>query len=413
MDPAPSGIESFFAMVAAYFESGDGVLVLLCTAFVYFGLRALHRDRPLLESLPGGPTLGKMLDFGMAGGVIGWYRSRGRAAPEADPPAAPEPPKPAAAGDATTVPAAATRTTGSPAPAPGSPTRAAAPPPSPAAAAPAAALLPAWVRSTLEAALGDRYGDYTPLGAGGMGTVVRGFDRKLERPVAIKLPPPHLASHPEFRDRFLREARALARLSHAGITRVHDVPDVPDGEIPVMVLEYLEGVDLAAWLARHGPGPAATVVGWMLEAGAGLAYAHERGVVHRDVKPSNMMLCEGRVHLLDFGLAALEDSARLTTSGMLMGSLPYMPPEQLRGERVGPAADQYSLAASAYELLAGTPPFPAEDQRRTTPPDLRALRPSLPASLAAVLRRGLAPQAADRFPSVQEFSQELGATMAA
>lgn len=275
--------------------------------------------------------------------------------------------------------------------------------------APPAAHLPSWVLSTLQATLGERYGDWSLLGAGGMGVVVRGVDRKLHRVVAVKLPPPQLAAQPQFRDRFLREARAQARLTHAAIGRVLDVPDVPPGEIPVLVLEFLEGEDLAARLERLGPEPVGEVRARVEEAAAGLAHAHARGVLHRDVKPSNLMLVEGAVRLLDFGLAAVEGSDKLTTTGMVMGSLPYMPPEQLRGEEVDAAADQFSLAVTAFELLTATLPFGPEDRDRGRPQDAAAVRPEVPAELAAALRRGMAAEPGDRFPDLEAFRQAIRA----
>jgi serine/threonine-protein kinase len=236
-----------------------------------------------------------------------------------------------------------------------------------------------------------------------MGVVVRGTDQKLERPVAVKLPPPQLAALPQFRDRFLREARAQARLTHAAIGRVLDVPDVPPGEIPVLVLEFLEGEDLGARLERVGPEAVDVVLGRVREAAAGLAHAHAKGVLHRDVKPSNLMLVDGRVRILDFGLAAVEGSDKLTTTGMVMGSLPYMPPEQLRGEEVAAPADQFALAVSAFELLTGALPFGPEDRAREAPADLAEARSEVSPELAAALRRGMSADPTARFPDLEAF----------
>lgn len=263
--------------------------------------------------------------------------------------------------------------------------------------------LPSWLRATLEGALGDRYQNHVLLGAGGMGTVVRAFDTRLERTVAVKVPPPHLASHEQFQVRFLREARAVARLDHPNIGRVIDVPEVPAGELPVMILEYLDGVDLSTYLDRQGRPPGRVALGWIRQAGAGLQHAHEQGILHRDIKPANLMLVNERVKILDFGLAALEDRKGLTQSGMLMGSIPYMPPEQLRGEAVGIPADVYALGVTAFQLLTGKLPFAPEDAKRLNVPRISQAGTGAPAILDDLLLRALAPDPAERYGSVKEM----------
>jgi serine/threonine protein kinase len=199
---------------------------------------------------------------------------------------------------------------------------------------------------------------------------------------------------------------------------VHDIPEVGEGDIPVMILEYLQGTDLAELrqlrrqLRRQLP--VAEVLDWIDQAGAGVQHAHEQGILHRDLKPANLMRLEdgGRIKVLDFGLAAVADAGGLTRSGMLMGSLPYMPPEQLRGERVDERADVYALAATTFELLAGRVPFEENDSHRERCPQLEGTRPDLPAGVDAIMRRGLAPRAEDRPSSMAEF-RELFAELAA
>jgi hypothetical protein len=267
--------------------------------------------------------------------------------------------------------------------------------------------IPSWLRAALEGSLGSRYRDHVMLGAGGMGTVVRAFDTRLERTVAVKVPPPHLASQEQFQVRFLREARAVARLNHQNIGRVIDVPEVPAGELPVMILEYLDGVDLATYLDRNGRPSGKLALGWVRQAGAGLQHAHDQGILHRDIKPANLMLVGDTVKILDFGLAALEDRKGLTRSGMLMGSIPYMPPEQLRGEVVGVPADVYALGVTAYQLITGLLPFDPEDAKRTRVPRISQAGTGAPAALDELLLRVLDPDPAKRYESVRDFLEAI------
>lgn len=265
--------------------------------------------------------------------------------------------------------------------------------------------LPGWLRFSLEAALGSRYQDYELLGSGGMGCVVRARDTRLGRTVAVKVPPPHLATDTHFRSRFLREAQALARLQHPNVAIVHDIPEVGRGDVPVMILEYLQGTDLAEVLGRQGPRPWAEVREWILQAADGLAHAHDQGILHRDLKPANLMRLEGsgRIKVLDFGLAAVADTGGLTRSGMLMGSLPYMPPEQLRGERVDARADVYALGVTAYELVSGRLPFDPEDSQRVRAAAIRSLAPGVPAALDDLFTQVLDPDPGRRPGSMGEF----------
>ncbi len=266
--------------------------------------------------------------------------------------------------------------------------------------------LPAWLAAAL-GPINTRYTHFKLLGSGGMGTVVQAWDETLHRHVAIKVPPPHLSSLGEFRERFLREARALARLGHENIARVFDVVLLADG-LPAMVLEFLEGRDLGEELRAGGVPKAGVALGWVVQAGRGLAHAHGQGIIHRDVKPANLMLCKGGpVKLLDFGLAAMHDAGGLTRSGILMGSLPYMPPEQLRGERVAEPADQFALTATAFQLLTGELPHDPEDRQRIRPRTLASVRPGMPDVLDRVLARGMAGAAEERYPSVQAFLEAL------
>ena len=337
------------------------------------------------------------------------------APPPVDPAPTPRPPTPTPAGDVTRTPAPSGGAAGDTMVS-GRPPSAAAPTAVPAATAVPRRVegdLPTWLAAALFEALGERYVRYSQLGAGGMGTVVKAFDSRLERWVAIKVPPPHLASHEQFQARFLREARALAKLGHPNIGGVIDVPDVAPGGIPVMVLEFLDGIDLGAYLDQRGRPAPKLALQWIVQAGRGLHFAHTQGVLHRDIKPSNLMLVQERerasIKILDFGLAALEDRQALTRSGMLMGSLPYMPPEQFQGSKVDQTADLYALAVSAYELLAGKLPFQPEDAQRRVVPRISQAGTGIPASLDPVLLQAMDPEPGRRHASVQEFLDAIQA----
>lgn len=266
-----------------------------------------------------------------------------------------------------------------------------------------------------------------PVG-GGMGIVYGAHDPQLDRRVALKLLHPELGHSPVSRDRLLNEARALARLDHPNVVPVHDV--VVIGEQVMIVMEWVEGQTLASW-ERAQPRGSRDLVAAYLEAGRGLAAMHELGLVHRDFKPANAIMgSDGRVRLVDFGLArigreredqgaappsaaAAETDGPLTTTGEVLGTLGYMAPEQLAGEPVNAAADQYAFCVAMYRAACGVAPFSG-----STPEELLAsmtahepAKPArdrrVPSWLRAVLARGLAPAAAARFPSMTELLDEL------
>ncbi len=230
------------------------------------------------------------------------------------------------------------------------------------------------------------------LAVGGSAEVWRAHDEQLGRDVAVKLLHPHLLTEARTRERLAAEARAVAGLSHPGIVAVYDV-DV-DGEAPGVVLELVEGESLAARLARDESLPPDEAARIAAEVGEALLHAHQRGVVHRDVKPGNILLePDGRARLVDFGIARTLDEAaeRLTMTGTVMGTLRYMAPEQLAGGVIGPKADVWGLGAVLHEMLTGRAPFAAAtpvalaDEQRNGLAELPGLDPSLVQILRACL----------------------------
>ncbi len=247
------------------------------------------------------------------------------------------------------------------------------------------------------------------LGRGGMGTVYRATHLGLERPVAIKVLKQEFAAAPEVAERFMREARTMARLKHPRATMIFDAGRLADGR-PFIVMEYVEGATLAESLAREGTFAPARAVRIASEICDVLAEAHALGIVHRDLKPSNIMLNERGVCVLDFGIAkVLATSTEMTRthatteSGLVIGTPRYMSPEQCLGQPIGPASDLYSLGVLLYEMLAGRPPFvdPMSSavlvkQATSAPPPLLALRPDAPRALASAVHTLLAKNPAQR-----------------
>ena len=246
-----------------------------------------------------------------------------------------------------------------------------------------------------------------------MGAVYRGRDRVLDRTVAVKLLPAEMASDDRAADRLQREARSAARLNHPRIVSVFDA-GVTDGT-PFLVMEHVEGRTLAEELRAEGrlpPERAATIAAGIAEA---LAAAHAAGAVHRDVKPSNVMLTNGDdVKVMDFGIARAGEEDTITHPSVVVGSAPYLSPEQARGEAADPRSDVYGLGVVLYEMLAGRPPFEAESpvavafkhlEERPAPPSSH--EPGIPPDLDRVVLRALAKDPADRFGSAEAFLAAL------
>ena len=267
--------------------------------------------------------------------------------------------------------------------------------------------------------IADRYELEELVGTGGMSSVFRAHDRQLERRVAIKILHEHYAEDPEYLERFRREARAVARLSHPNIVTVIDRGD--DGGRQYIVFEHVDGENLKELVLRSGRLSVRRALELALAVADGLAFAHDHGLVHRDVKPQNVLLSsEGEVKVTDFGIArSLHMEHGVTQTGTVLGTGEYLAPEQASGKPVSPATDVYSLGVVLWELLAGDVPFVGENfvavalrHVNEPPPPLRERRPDVSPRLDAAVQRALAKDPARRFPSMNAFAKELRACLA-
>ena len=246
-----------------------------------------------------------------------------------------------------------------------------------------------------------------------MAAVWEAEDKVLTRRVAIKVLHPHLAGDDAFRTRFRREAVAAAKLAHPHIVTTYDTGR--DADFAYIVMELVVGVTLARLLKNEGPVPVAKAVDVAMQVADALACAHAHGVVHRDVKPANILLREdGHVKVADFGIAKAGIGGDLTRTGVVMGTAKYLSPEQVSGNPADAGSDIYALGIVLYEMLSGTPPFVGDTElstavaRLTTAPSsLRDRRPDIPRSLEAVVLRSLARDPAARFQSAEEFRASL------
>jgi len=252
------------------------------------------------------------------------------------------------------------------------------------------------------------------IGQGAHGIVLKGFQDELNRLVAVKVMAPHLASVVAARKRFAREARATAAIVHPNVMPILHVDS--SGQLPYLVMPYVDCESLQDRLDREGSLPILDVLRISLQVARGLAAAHAQGLVHRDVKPANILLEPGveRVMLTDFGLARAVDDATLTRSGLIAGTPHYMSPEQARGDAVDTRSDMFSLGSVLYAMSTGRPPFRAESTygilRRVTddqPRPMRELNPEVPVWFDAVVMKLLTKSAADRFESVEQIAQIL------
>ncbi len=268
-----------------------------------------------------------------------------------------------------------------------------------------------------ERVISDRYRIDGRLGIGGMSTVHRAFDDRLEREVAIKLLAEHLAEDETFVSRFRREALAAARLVHPNIVQVFDFGlDEPTGQ-HFIVMELVDGPSCAQVLRDRRLLPVNEALDVIGQSSRGLGHAHRNGVVHRDVKPGNLLIgADGVVKLADFGIARATEQSSITQVGSVLGTAAYLAPEQARGEEAGPAADVYALAVVTYQLISGRLPYEATSlseltlkQQREAPVPLDAIAPDVPPTLARAVARGLALDPAARYDSAVAFGEALRA----
>ncbi len=263
----------------------------------------------------------------------------------------------------------------------------------------------------------DRYRLEGRLGIGGMSTVHRAFDTRLEREVAVKLLAEHLAEDETFVSRFRREALAAARLVHPNIVQVYDFGlDEATGQ-HFIVMELVNGPSCAQMLRDRRVLQIDETLDIVGQASLGLDHAHRNGVVHRDVKPGNLLMSEDDVvKLADFGIARATEQSSITQVGSVLGTAAYLAPEQARGEEAGPTADIYALAVVTYQLMSGRLPYEATSlseltlkQQREAPTPLDAVNPEVPPSLARAVARGLALDPAGRYESAIAMAGALRA----
>ncbi|MHB1998812.1 MAG: protein kinase domain-containing protein [Solirubrobacteraceae bacterium] len=274
-------------------------------------------------------------------------------------------------------------------------------------------------------ALSGRYRIDAEIGRGGMSTVYRAFDTVLERPVAIKLLHRDVSTDSGHLERFRREARAVAQLSHPHIVTVIDfgeerAPRARDGADPYIVFEYVDGETLKALIRRQGRLETTDALAYALEIARALAAAHERMIVHRDVKPQNVLLDqEGTAKITDFGIARTLTEQGITMDGRVLGTTDYVSPEQALGQAVTVQSDVYSLGVVLYEMLIGAVPFRGDTpvvvamrHVREQVPDVQALRPELSAATAAVVDRATEKDLAERYADMHAMIADLEEALA-
>jgi hypothetical protein len=253
------------------------------------------------------------------------------------------------------------------------------------------------------------------LGAGGMSTVYRARDNVLERQVAVKLLAEHLADDDGFLARFRREALAAAKLIHPNVVQVYDSGLDPDAHRHFIVMEYVEGPTVAQLIRQRAPQDTARAVDIAVQACEGLEYAHRHGVIHRDVKPGNLIVNpDGVVKLADFGIAKAAEDSRITQIGSVVGTAAYLSPERIQGDEATASADVYSLGVVLYQLLSGKVPYEtgslselAMRQQEGEPPPLHTLNPEVPPELSRAVTRALAGRPDLRYASAAEFGEAI------
>lgn len=263
--------------------------------------------------------------------------------------------------------------------------------------------------------IAGRYRLIALVGEGGMATLWRAMDEQLEREVAVKILRPQFGADPGFAARFRNEARIAGSLSHPSIVQVYDFGTDPDGGDQYIVMQLVEGQDLAAVLRERGPLPVDEAVGIGAAVADGLDAAHRHGLVHRDIKPGNILITPaGRTLVTDFGISRAITDASMTVTGTTIGSVHYFSPEQAAGEEVGPPSDIYALGIVLYEMLSGRRPFQADSAagvalkrlNEPAPPLSTGIRP-IPPRLEAVVMRALQRDPGRRYASAADFARAL------
>lgn len=270
--------------------------------------------------------------------------------------------------------------------------------------------------------IGNVVGSYKiteKIGEGGMGAVFKGIDLMLEREVAIKMLRPELASQPQVVERFRSEAVTLAKLNHPNIATLFSF--VRQGEDFFMVMEFVRGQTLDSFIRRSGAMPCDKAIALFCQALEGIDHAHRMGIIHRDIKPANMMLTEtGTLKVMDFGIARVLGTSRMTKQGNIVGTIEYMCPEQVRGEETDARSDIYSLGILLYEMLTGRVPFSSDSeydlmrmQIENAPQPPRVFSPQVPQVVEQAIMRALAKRAEARFQGAAEFRNALLSTFGA
>ncbi len=266
------------------------------------------------------------------------------------------------------------------------------------------------IQTKLQETVGDTYAIERMLGRGGMGAVFLARERKLDRHVAIKVLPPGLSFDEEFSARFVREARTAAKLDHPNIVPIYSVED--EGDLLFFCMKYVPGTDLSDEMAK-GPADIDRIQKVIWESACALGHAHQRGVVHRDVKPANIMIDEaGRPLLTDFGISkAASADTQYTATGQMIGTPTYMSPEQAKGLSVDGRTDQYALGVVGYQMLAGRLPFTDDSvhqliykQIYQDPDPITTIRPDCPDFLAEAVHRAMQKEPMDRFDTMEAFA---------
>ena len=261
--------------------------------------------------------------------------------------------------------------------------------------------------------LSDRYRIEAKLGSGGMSTVYLARDETLDRPVAIKILHREMSEQPDQLERFRQEARAVAKLSHPAVVSVIDAGE--DHGHPYIVFEYVEGETLKQRISRIGALDVQDALAYAIEIARGLAVAHNRRLIHRDVKPQNVLInMAGRAKVTDFGIARQLEQAGVTATGRVLGTTDYVAPEQAMGQAVDQRSDVYSVGIVLYEMLTGEIPFTADSQVGVAMkhvneelPDVQVKRPEISSAVALVVERSTAKNPAERYQTIEEMEDDL------